>query len=47
MHYQFSLHKKSETKMRLDWIEVARCKQFKYLDLLFQENRMTYETDTH
>lgn len=33
--------------MRLDGIEAPKCRQFRYLDLVFQENGMIDENVTH
>lgn len=47
MHYKFSQHKKSEIKVRLDGVEALKCKQFRYLGSLFQENGMMDKYVTH
>lgn len=41
MHNKFSQHEKRKVEVRLHSIAVPKCMQFRYLDLLFQENGMT------
>lgn len=43
MLYKFSQHKKNEVEVSLDGVVVPKCKQYRYIGLLFEENGIVDE----